>query len=369
MLKKFFLLAWMLLATTATVAQHGTTAWEVGVKRGNIFKHTPNFLPTVSEPTTQFELSWVRQPPPQRWWQAPHGYPSVCINGSYSAFGNAAVFGRAVAVVPALRLYSRFRQWRIQYDVGVGVAYLTDFYNRFSNPTNNVIGSHWNNCTLLRLSVQQRLNAHWAVQVEGSFTHFSNAHTKAPNLGINVPAVGVRLQYQRLPTLPLPTRVNSVARFDKRVHPAIRLGYGLMGGVPENGPKFGVYVADVYAVKRVGVGWRLKAGVETNYYWSIYHFIIDQVARPLDKAVAHSFKVAPYVGAELLLGRVAFSMTAGYYVYDPALQRGAVPSKMGLQYHFRSPQVRTGGQVYAGAYLKTHFANADFFEMGMGMVF
>lgn len=344
------------------------SALEIGVQHGKIFKHTSLFLPTVTQTSTLYELNLVRNSHGQQLWQRIHGYPMFGVRAVYADYGDADIFGQGIAIVPNLTFFTRTSLVNIRYGMGIGLAYLTKKYNRLYNPTNNVIGSTVNNCTALRLGLEWKLSPRLKLLTEGSFTHFSNGRTRAPNLGINVGAFGAALSYQFNKT-PDTLTAKPLMPINKKVRAGLRLAYGVQQGDQEGGPTFPIYVADLFVQKRTSTGWQLLAGIETNYYTGIYWFVINQVAFDADKAHSKAIKIAPYIGAEILMGHIGISFKAGGYVYNPFLQRQAVPSTLGIQYYMRPTYKVYKNQLFIGGYLRTHFANADYFALGVGYVF
>lgn len=344
------------------------SALEVGVQHGKIFKHTPLFLPKVTESSTLYELNLVRNSHGQQLWQRLHGYPIFGVRAVYADYGDAPVFGQGIALVPNLTFFTRTRLLNIRYGIGIGLAYLTQKYDRLYNPTNNVIGSNLNNCTALRLGLEWHLTPQLKLLTEGSFTHFSNGRTRAPNLGINVMALGGALCYQFNKTADTLTP-KPILPINKSVRAGLRLAYGVQQGDQEGGPVFPIYIADLFVQKRTSTGWQIMAGIEANYYTGIYWFVINQVAFDADKAFAKAIKVSPYLGGEILLGHVGISLKIGGYAYNPFLQRQPMPSTLGIQYYMRPTYRVYKNQLFIGGYLRTHFANADYFGMGLGYVF
>lgn len=358
--------------TTTAAAQ-----WSAGVQYGTIFKHTSLFMPTVTEPTWLYELAWQDRQKPVQWRQL-HGYPSVGLRTLVARFGNADVFGYGVAVVPQLHFYSRMRWVSIQYSLGAGLAYVSQHYHRLYNPTNNVIGSNINNCTSLRLGMVWAWNERCHLTASGSLTHFSNGRTRSPNLGINVASAGVAVAYLLAATPPaaaVATTTDSTTNYQHspskhhRIRSLLRVGYGVQQGDQKGGPTFPIYIADIGLTKRSSTGWQLLAGVEANYYTGIYHFVINQVAFDARLAPLKALKVSPYVGAEMMMNHLSISLRVGGYAYNPFLQRQVVPATLGVQYYGRSTYQRSSQQLFVGAYLRTHFANADYFGVGVGYIF
>lgn len=355
--------------TTTETAIGGYSVSMLG-SYGKIFKHTKRFGPTVTEPSQVYELYLGKHTNGKHIWEGLLHYPVIGLSFIHARFGNSAIFGQAFGLMPSLAFQTRRKHWSLNYRIGIGMAYLNKPYDAIQNPSNNVIGSNWNNITQLALFAEGNLHPNWRLLGMLSFTHFSNGRTQAPNLGINVPAAGLGLRYimpQKSVVLATP-KDSSTQHYSRKIHAGLKLGHGFTDGEPMGGPKYPVYVAQVYLTKRIATQWQLLAGIETNYYASIYYYNINQGNWAGQEAV-RALKVAPYIGGELFMGRVSFVGTAGFYAYNPDFKRGIVPTKIGLQYYARPTYHRVGGQLYWGVYLKAHFSVADYVEVGMGYTF
>ncbi len=346
--------------------QDGRATFGFNWSRGTIFKHTPNFLPEVTESSNVFELSYRVQTNGSRAWQSWFFYPRVGVTGMYARFGDPEIFGQAYGVVPWINFVSRIKRLHINYQLGVGFAWLNRPFDAVNNPVNNVIGSHINNVTQLAIGAEWRLHENWSVEGRLSFTHFSNAKTQPPNLGINVPAYGLGLRYR--PKAENTDRFQEGIKhlFNKKIRPGFYLGHGFEGSL---GPKYSVYIANVFLTKRTGLRGQLLLGAEAAYYRSIYFFGVHHVAVEAGKEHLSALKVAPFTAYELFLGRASALFSLGYYVYDPFLPKEALYAKVGVQCNVLGDHFKNDKQLKLGMHLKTHYGDADYVELGLMYVY
>lgn len=347
------------------------TTWGMtgGFHRGTIFKHTPNFMPTVTESSTIYEVSVLQHTTGKQRWHQLYNYPSIHYAFLHARFGDEEVFGQAYGFLPSLYFYTRTKHLNIEYRIGVGLAYLNRPFHPLTNATNNVIGSKLNNVTTFGLGLTWKIHPQWQLSGNLSFTHFSNAGVQNPNLGINVPAYGASFRYYPKAVLPKTYyQRDTLTKLRKPIRLGIKLGMGVNENVALNGPKHPIYIGNIFLQKRLSWRGKLQLGVEINYYDVLYHYIVTQVAF-LENEIIKATKVAPYIGYELLLGRLSMVAQLGYYIHNPFSPRGNIPTKLGLQYHLFPNYERVGKNLFVGIYLKTHFGDADYLEMGLGYVF
>lgn len=360
------------LAAQTTSSTTGNNGWSVSASwaHGRIVRHNSHFLPQVTEPSDVWELHWARHSGGRKQWHQRLNYPVFGFGLLHARLGNSDIFGNAYGVLSSVMFQTRFAKWNINYRIGTGLAYLTRFYHPITNNTNNVIGSPINNVTQVMAGIEYHLSTQWHTTASVSFTHFSNGRTQTPNLGINVPAYGLGLRY--IPQLPKyhadTNRLNS-AHLDHRWHIALKIGQGIQEVEQPGGPKYSVYVCQLYTANRLSPQWQLHAGIEANYYSANYYLGISQGLYTAQEASATALKIIPYVAGELLLGRVSLYGGLGIYAYSKGLKRGFLPTKIGVQYYLTPADRRIGQQLYIGVYLKSHLSVADYTELGLGYLF
>ena len=351
----------------SNLKEKGQWAVAAGWKYGKIFKHTPKFVPEVTEMTSIYELNISQQTDGRKVWHQYHGFPIKGVSVLYGHYGNAEVFGRSVAVVPSLTFVSRLRRVRLHYRIGVGLSYLTKYFDRATNPVNNVIGSAINNTTMFMGAVEWTVHPQWRLMAAADFIHYSNAKVQYPNLGINVPTLGLMVKhFPNKQTFKY--KIHESQPIDRSIRAAFRVGVGFQEAEVPGGARYHIYIGALSAVKRVNHKGQFLAGIEWNYYMELLHFVRSQTIFEEDER-KQALKVTPYIGYEFLFGRLSGLANLGYYVYDPFKSRASFYTKIGLQYYIWDTALRNRHNLFAGVYLKSHYAQADYLEVGLGYVF
>ncbi|MEM1220012.1 MAG: acyloxyacyl hydrolase, partial [Bacteroidota bacterium] len=169
---------------------------ETTIHRGRILKHTPRITYPIPASSNGLTVEWLYQTDGNKDWQEHHGYPLFGLAFRYYHLGDANILGHAIGLYPNLHLtLVNQPRWSMHFTVGSGLAVLTRSFDRLDNPLNNAIGSSVNNITAFALRFNFRLNDRLSLVGQGSFTHFSNAATSLPNLGINIPALAIGARY------------------------------------------------------------------------------------------------------------------------------------------------------------------------------
>jgi len=336
---------------------------------GRIVKHTPQFTPAITENTQLHELSFNFKSKKHKKWHQTHHYPKFNFNLIYVDFGDDAIFGNSYNALVGLN-YAKYDPLFVRHlNLKFGLNYSTKPYNRFTNPTNNVIGSHLNLTVKIDFGYSYKLTEKLHLSASVSVKHHSNGRVETPNKGINVLGGQIGLQWNvensnetdNLPILDF--TINKKHQF------TFSLGYGRHEMVKEyNGPKYPVYVAGFFAQKRLNTLLNLSYGVEYVYFKSAYHAIIDNAIVP-GKPHWHAGKISPYAGVDFLYGRFAIAALIGFYPYKPILTAGKIPTKFGFKYYLHSNDSMAPNTFFIAGYLKTHFAVAEYLEFSVGCRF
>ncbi len=376
--RPLLLLFWMLLLSFSrqgvALAQEPSAvslAVEASAYRGFLWKHTPRLTIRTGHSVWGFEIgvlwpTWGKRP-----WEARRQYPIWGVGGSYIRLGERAHCS-ALGLLPHLSIpIYRNRRWLTAFRIGTGVGYVTRPYDSFHNPTENAIGSHWNNLTQFRLGLTYRLNKHWRLQVGASLTHLSNGATKLPNFGTNIPAYFFSLNNS-------PGGILEESFRPKTEAVPMRRRWGLLFGgsaaVVEyaiiDGPKYMIWGGTVTALFHIASLNRLTLSVEGEYNPAVAEFGLQtggffNVREA--KRGARRAAVAP--GAEFLFGPVGIHLQAGWYTgrgrinrYVPAPWYGRLTTR-----YYLPPLFSLSVRPWAGVALKAHRVNAEMIALQLGL--
>lgn len=338
------------------------------ISYGRVFKHSPKFLPTITQNSVLAELSYEHQTLGKDAWNARFGYPLFGVAVSYAQLGDADYFGKAVAVFPHLSFTTRARHqhWYTYLRGGMGLAYLTKSYNLATNPTNNVIGSHWNNITDIRGGFGFFLSQEAEVLAGASFTHYSSGATSQPNLGINVPAfsLGFRYSWQRRDSL-----LRTVYERDKKLYVQAHFSVGGTQIIAPSGPMYPIYIASLAIQRSFDKRNKhsLALGVEYEQNEGVRHWLQQNNHTPTEQTVG-SRRYAIWLGDELFFGHFSFNYHLGYYLnlQQQKLGQWFLYQKIGWRWYFLTDAF---AQPYVHIQLKAHRATAEYFSIGVGSRF
>ncbi len=341
---------------------------------GRIVKHTSDFIPNITENTQWHELSFRFFTNGSKQWHRAHGLPKLSLSAVYAQYGDAAIFGKSYSAFAGLtyskKLKNSFKRFEQHLNLKFGINYSTTPYNRFTNPTNNAVGSHLNLTAKIDYGYAYQFSEQLHLLLLLSVKHHSNGRVETPNKGLNVMGGQIGLQFKVNDRKPEKhAEMPSSKELNKKHQWVLSIGYGRHELVKEyNGPKYPVYVVGAFAQKRLNHLLMLNYGVEYVYFKSAYHAIIDN-AIVLEYPHWHASKISPYVGLDVLYGRFAIAALIGFYPYKPILTAGRFPTKFGFKYYVHSNDEQNNNNFFIAGYLKTHYAVAEYLELSIGCRF
>ncbi|MFN8304467.1 MAG: acyloxyacyl hydrolase [Saprospiraceae bacterium] len=348
--------------------------WSVegGLYSGRVWRHTPKLTTRTGELLWAQELGIRLQTLGQSPWQVWHRYPDMGLSLSRFSLGEGS-HGEAYGLLPSLTVpIVRRYSWAVHFRVGTGLAWVTRPYDYFDNPSQNAIGSHWNNYTQFKLYGEYRPGPWWRIAAGYSLNHFSNGSGALPNLGVNLPSAFISLSGQLKPLKKSDFQSVTASR-----RPAHRLGFQVQAGRATveyaviDGPKYPVWVFSAAGhfhfnqVNRALLGFDYENNVAV-YRWA-WH-VGDFERRRDARQAAQRF--ALFVADEFLFGSIGVQLQTGYYVGRPINQFTFANwySKLTSRYYL-PPIGHTRLRPQVGVSLKAHKAVAEYIAFNVGFAY
>lgn len=334
---------------------------------GKVVKHREGLLYDVPPISMIFQGGKVIQTDGSKSWHDYWGFPRLERSVHFNVFGDSEVLGYAFGAAPGVGFYMhRGKNSSILLHMAAGFAYLTREFNALTNPTNNAIGSNFNNTTQVKLSYETNFADNLSLDVGLGITHYSNGLSSSPNSGINV--IGLHLGLKPSIT----NRVVSEAQpiqLDKKYLRSWGINGFVSYGVAEysvpGGPKYPIknYSLGIYYKANPFLKWHL--GLDYDYTLGAYEFAIRDFQTE-DVANGKATSTAVYAAAEGFFGNVSFRYQMGYYLdllYDKSEK---IPySKFNIIYNI--PYNFYEIKPYVGILLKTHIAVAEYVALQVGL--
>lgn len=293
-------------------------------------------------------------------WSRTYGHPVRGISFSYQDFGNPLVLGQGYAL-SQYSIFSLFQTKRFGFlDVrlGSGFAYVTRKYDKYENPKNNAIGSHFNGYVQLQLAWTKYFNQ-WHIGTGIEFAHYSSCALVKPNLGLNTPQLFVTFGYQpqlrRLPESEL--KSTEGMKEDKQPH---YFNLTLVGSTKQNLPgqtvsrNLPVIAFQGIYSHNLNRKWNLEGGLDI-----IYNEANRVKYDDLSFTPGQTLQVGVYVGAAANIFKTQIYFGLGGFVLNIINPAGYVYNRIGYRYHFNSNWNATLGVM-------ANMGIADYLELGVG---
>lgn len=344
---------------------------------GRIAKHTPklSFTPPPLSIGTEINIAWHLYG--KRVWHEWQHYPTVGLSLLHLDFGDPVHFGQAFAVYPTLNFFLFKKNLSetplsINAQIGGGIAYLTRYYDAFSNPLNNAIGTALNGSFHFKCRASWQFSRQWAVQGGLSFTHFSNGSSRLPNYGINIPAVNLGLRWS---PNPVDSRSGGFIHHDSarrqkrtwRIRTAI--GMGLVSNMVPRGPKYPIYSASLAVVRQLNAVNRLSVGFLFEQNQAAAEFGLRAGSfSSLTEALQASQRKILFAEEEFLFGAFGIVLESGVYVQRGYFMDKTLYNRLGLRF-YAPPIGKPKTRFHTGIYLKAHRVTAEQFSIQCGALF
>lgn len=326
---------------------------------GFLIAHRTNMLHIPRNHVFGMELNYEQSLSLSKNWH--HLYPGSKYGfGFYVAdVGNKEILGTGYALFSYLKanLIKSVKRWAPRLKLGYGIGYLTKPFDADQNHKNNAIGSHFN----LFVNTQFDLSYYfknWQAGIGLAFSHFSNASFRLPNLGINVPSINFTLGYQ-LSQIKLSEKVSDLA-IEKKWH----FDSFLASGVKEiQTNKHRLYPSfDLLVRARKNFNNKTGFGFGTDLMWSTS---LRERMVLLNYENAQELSIFQW-GINIIYYQqfddLSLFVTKGIYAISDFKDDGFFYHRFGASYCFSN-------NILLYAALKSHWAKADHFEIGLGYRF
>ena len=239
---------------------------------------------------------------------------------------------------------------------GLGLGFVEFPYDIETNHKNVVIGSKANLFIHAALKNVWHINPKWNLNLGLSLSHLSNATTKLPNLGLNIPAftAGISTYIKQAGF-----ETNSYRdSFRKKWNTIVQLTAGIKQVPWVNSDRYGQLILSsefLYQPNRYG---RFGGGLALTYDPSQDNLFVDSIITVGIKNYPVT-NLALFASYEIILGRVSIPVQLGTALLET---KNRIFQNYGIRY-------RASGNFSLAGYLRTHGGTADFLHGGISYHF
>ena len=310
------------------------------------------------------EITLQRETWGKKSWEQAYNYPSYGLSFWYSELGGFEAIGSAFAVYPTINFpLTRFDKQSLHFKLGIGVAYLTNHFDRIENYKNFAIGSAFNFSASLYFDYRLKLSKRFTFSAGIGLTHFSNGSMKTPNYGLNILTATAGLTgYLSKPNPGLKKQFlpkHYPFEFDGSKFLEIQVGSAIATKdmTEQLGERFMVYALFTNIMARVSYKSKFGAGLDYTYDESDV-FILRKTLNK-EPNLRDATKVGVSFAYELILDRLSFLFNAGMNVAGKERSEGDFFQRLTLKYHVSE-------RFFANMALSSHLGKAEYIGFGLG---
>ncbi|MFM8595693.1 MAG: acyloxyacyl hydrolase [Flavobacteriales bacterium] len=340
----------LLVLLTSNQLLQAQGGFEYRQKLGFLLAHRSLMAHLPQAPAVASELSYIYQTKQQKKWHQAYRQPLVGGTLFFGSVGNNQILGKYTGLYGFVELpIIKYKRYRLDFRFATGLGYTNRPFDPILNPENVAIGSKVNALMCFALKQSYRIGA-YGLTFGIDMTHFSNASYQMPNLGINVPflSLGVQRFFDN---------ITANEQLKELNRPNYNFGASLIYSQKEMRPvgvgRYPVYAGNIFARKYFGPKAGLEMSLDVIYKTGLLHHPSYPQATGLDP-----LQIGIYVGYIQPFDRIQYIYGLGYYVRDVLKPDDPFYIRLGTRYSF-TPNIE--GQFS----LKTHYAKADYMELGL----
>jgi hypothetical protein len=330
---------------------------------GNIYEHSPDISHLISGHPTGLILGFNYKTYGFKEWERQYNAPDWGFSFIYQDMKEPSL-GENFGVYSQFNFY--FLKRHLMFTVGTGLSYNTNPYNSDTNFEGIAYGSSLLSSTFFRLNyVRNNIWKGLGFHAGLLFVHYSNGNYKAPNTSTNSVALNAGFSYQLdYKDLPEYNRERDGLDYSERIKYNFVLRFGINESDVIGLGQHPFYVVSAFADKRLNYKSSVQLGADLFVSYFLKDFIkYRSIAYPEDGLTGDEDykRIGVFVGHELRFNKMAFVSQIGYYVYWPYEFEKRVYFRIGLKRYFYKDK------IFAAVTLKSHFAQAEAFEFGLGL--
>ena len=303
-------------------------------------------------------------------WAQLYRYPDLGIGYQVTSWKNPEMIGTSHTLNSYIRIpIVIIKPFKLYYHIGASPSYFTKTYAPETNPLNLSIGSHLNLYIHVGLGAQLRIYEKLLINAGYGINHYSIGNLIQPNVGLNVDAAYVSMQYA-INNEPTSIITNEMTRKIRRHEMWTYIGpgfkeieidldtnaWGTVG--PDPGHKYFTTTVSVNYAYQFNYKHKLGVGFEYFYDRSLKKRLLVQGVEDIKDS--YLFRPGFNISHELLFSDLSFITQFGRYIYSKSTRFGNKYYRVALKYHFHE-------NWFVILALKAHLpAIADFTEWGIG---
>lgn len=351
------LLCFFNIVATAQLFKEDRLGVSLKLKEGILLAHRPVMVHLLQGQIHCVEASVLWKANKRFGWKSDYKQPTYGFTANFSNLGNPQILGNYFSAFGFIELpILNNEKWSFDGRIALGTVYVTKVYDKEDNPKNNAIGTKLNGFVQLGFTLKRSFensNIHAGVD----FSHISSGAFKMPNLGLNLPYLGIGytkfLRDEKF--LEPENRIDILPRY-----PWSFSAIGIISAKevdPIGGKRYPVYGLSLNAEKRFGAKNGINFALDGILNYATQTFAEEGVG-----STKEVFQIGTYFGYVLHIGNLKGIVGMGYYLKDNFKAGDPVYHRLGLRYMCKN-------RLIFNFTIKSHWGKADYLEYGIGYRF
>ncbi len=331
---------------------------QVTGSQGLLLSHHPSIGELIKKMPVLYNVSIGKNTFGEKNWQRMHQFPSYGLHLGWVNYQNPSVLGYSFHSVPYIKFAGfRSKKYALHISTGWGLGYITKIFDSVYNFKNNLTGSHLNAVGIATIENQVRVSDRLHIGFDFVFFHTSNGSIKKPNQGMNMPMFGLSVKYafgkeQMIASI---DSISKEAERSKKWNIGVQSTWGVKETFPIGTKKYINGSLSAFAERNFGQKSIFMSGIDVFYTPSL---VQDLEVRGITTNPSNAYRVGVPLYYGFDVDRLKLWISWGIYVLDKHKIDG-------LFYHRAGVSYRMYQNLHIVANLKSHYAKADYFEIGL----
>lgn len=293
-------------------------------------------------------------------WNNCNCYSKIGLSAAYYNYNNPSQLGNSYNLILFTEPYLSYKnKLHTTLRAGMGITYLDQVHDEFTNPDNLFYSSPISFILILQLKLNFTINPNYNVYLSGNYNHISNGAVKKPNKGMNFPTVGLGLEYTINPVKLTHKKIETEID-KKRLSKYLRLFWNIRT-VPEYNEYPEKY--ELMIGLEGGIRKRLTKinGLMSGLEYSYDGLFKEEIKRSNLEFTPHLFSL--HLGHFFVFGKFTFTQQFAWYAYKSyPFNDHDFFQRYGIFWQF-------GKLINCGFSLKSHGHVAEYMDVRMGISF
>ncbi len=330
------------------------------VHYGFVIPHYPTVVNLIQGHSKALELNLNWKTSGVKDWHLAYNFPSVGVDFFVNNLGNDQQLGNHFSTIGYINFPLNKKATHL-LKTGFGIGYTTKVWDIQNNPKDLFLSSHFNAAILLQYTYRVIINDMYNLNMGLRITHFSNGSVVLPNNGINNASVFLGFTLDNLKTSFNFTKLpNLEPQKRKKYTYSTFASFGIKQMVIQDSKKYPIFSFTNVLEKRFSTKTSWGFGLDFFYNSALRKYLY------VDASGSANFGKTLQIGGLISYTKHLYpweiKIMMGAYLRDKYKKNGTIYHRFGLRYHINN-------HLLLGLSLKTHYARADFPELGVGWSF